>query len=192
VALVAVVLAATTLVACGDDGDDEADSTTTTGAATEVEVSDAWIRPVTDLAASDRSAAYMVITGGSEDDALVAASVPADVAGTVEIHETVAAEEEMSEDGSTTTMGGMAEEGDDMSGGDDMAEGDGGMSGMMEMREVDQIDVPADTTVELEPGGLHVMLLDVQRELTPGETIDVTLTFELAGEMTVQAEVRES
>lgn len=179
VALVAIVLAATTLVACGDDGDEGADATTTTGAATEVEVSDAWARAVTDLEASDRSAVYMTITGGSEDDALVAASVPADVAGTVEIHETVAAEEEMSEDGSTTTMG-------------DMADDDGGMSGMMEMREVEQVDVPADATVELEPGGLHVMLLDVQRELTPGETIEVTLTFEVAGEMTVEAEVRES
>ena len=179
VALVAIVLAATTLVACGDDGDEGADATTTTGAATEVEVSDAWARAVTDLEASDRSAVYMTITGGSEDDALVAASVPADVAGTVEIHETVAAEEKMSEDGSTTTMG-------------DMADDDGGMSGMMEMREVEQVDVKAYATVELEPGGLHVMLLDVQRELTPGETIEVTLTFEVAGEMTVEAEVRES
>lgn len=171
VALVAIVLAATTLVACGDDGDDGADATTTTGAATEVEVSDVWARAAADLEASDRSAVYMTVTGGSEDDALVAASVPADVAGTVEIHETV--------------------EPDSMAG-DDMGGDDGGMSGMMEMREVEQIDVPADTTVELEPGGLHVMLLDVQRELTPGETIEVTLTFEVAGEMTVEAEVRES
>ena len=86
VALVAIVLAATTLVACGDDGDEGADATTTTGAATEVEVSDAWARAVTDLEASDRSAVYMTITGGSEDDALVAASVPADVAGTRNDH----------------------------------------------------------------------------------------------------------
>ena len=71
------------------------------------------------------------------------------------------------------------------------AQNHGGMSGMMEMREVEEIAVPAGSTVELEPGGFHVMLLDVQRELTPGETIELTLTFEVAGEMTVQAEVRE-
>lgn len=177
-ALVAIVLAATTLVACGDDGDEAAEDTTTTEAAAEVEVDDAWIRPVTDLTASDRSAAYVVITGGSEDDALVAASVPADVAGTVEIHETVAAEEPSDSSMATTTSMGQGMD-------------DGGTSGMMEMREVEEIAVPADATVELEPGGFHVMLLDVQRELTPGETIELTLTFEVAGEMTVQAEVRE-
>ena len=56
-------------------------------------MSDVWARPVEDLTAKDTSAIYMVITGGDEDDALVKASVPADVAGTVEIHETVAADE---------------------------------------------------------------------------------------------------
>ena len=56
---------------------------------TKLEVSDVWARPVEDLTAKDTSAIYMVITGGSEDDALVKASVPADIAGTVELHETV-------------------------------------------------------------------------------------------------------
>lgn len=175
--LAAVVLAATGLVACGDDSEDTAseDTTTTTEAATAaVEVADVWARPVADLAAQDTSAIYMVITGGDEDDALVSASVPADVAATVELHETAAAE-----DTTTTAMGSG-----------DMGSGDMG-GGMMTMREVPSIAVPAGETVELKPGGFHIMLLDVQRVIEPGETIEVTLTFESGEEIVTTAEVRE-
>jgi len=176
-----VALASTGLIACGDDTDDAAsdDTTTTEATAAEVTISDVWARPVEDLTAKDTSAIYMVIKGGDEDDALVGASVPADVATTVEVHETMSADGDMSGDmeSSTTTMGGMGEGG---SGG-----------GMMKMQPVDSVPVPAGETVELKPGGFHVMLLDVQKELVPGDTIGVTLSFELAGEVTVTAEVRE-
>ena len=205
-----VALASTGLVACGDDTDDAAsdDTTTTEATAAEVTISDVWARPVEDLAAKDTSAVYMVIEGGDEDDALVGASVPADVATTVEVHETVSADGEMDGDmesgdmesgdmesgdmESTTTMGDM-ESGDMESSttmGDMGDEGDMG-GGMMTMQPVDSVPVPAGETVELKPGGYHVMLLDVQKELVPGDTIEVTLTFELAGEVTVTAEVRE-
>lgn len=179
--LAAVVLAATGLVACGDDSEDTAseDTTTTTEAATAaVEVADVWARPVADLAAQDTSAIYMMITGGDEDDALVSASVPADVAATVELHETAAAE-----DTTTTAMGGGDMDSGDM--GDDMG------GGMMTMRQVPSIAVPAGETVELKPGGFHIMLLDVQRVIEPGETIEVTLTFESGEEIVTTAEVRE-
>ena len=55
-------------------------------------------------------------------------------------------------------------------------------AGSMAMRPVEAIDVPTGATVTLEPGGLHVMLVD-------GDTVEVTLTFERAGEQTVQADV---
>ena len=189
IGLSVVVLAATGLVACGDDDDSAGDDTTTTTAkaAAAVEVSDVWARPVEDLTAKDTSAIYMVITGGDEDDALVKASVPADVAGTVEIHETVAADESastmMEGDMESTTTAMAGEMGDDM--GDDMG------GGMMTMQPVESIPVPAGETVELKPGGYHVMLLDVKKVLAVGDTIDVTLTFEKAGEVTTTAEVRE-
>jgi copper(I)-binding protein len=35
------------------------------------------------------------------------------------------------------------------------------------------------------------MLIDMQKELAPGDKISLTLTFEKAGPMTVEAEVRE-
>jgi periplasmic copper chaperone A len=65
-------------------------------------------------------------------------------------------------------------------------------TGEMAMREVDGIDLPAGVAVTLEPGGYHVMLLDLASPLEPGTTIEVTLTFEEAGEQTVTVEVRDT
>ncbi len=62
----------------------------------------------------------------------------------------------------------------------------------MAMRETDAIDLPAGETVALEPGGYHVMLLDLAEPLEPGTTIELTLVFEEAGEVVVEAEVRDS
>jgi copper(I)-binding protein len=56
------------------------------------------------------------------------------------------------------------------------------------MAPVDAIDLPADGELVLEPGGLHLMLGDVDR-LDVGELIEVTLTWETAGEMVIEAEV---
>jgi len=187
-----VALASTGLVACGDDTDDAAsdDPTTTEATAAEVTISDVWARPVEDLAAKDTSAIYMVIEGGDEDDALMSASVPADVATTVEVHETMSADGEMDGDMSGDTSGDMSGDMESSTTMGDM-DGDGDLGGgMMTMQPVDSVPVLAGETVELKPGGFHVMLLDVQKELVPGDTIEVTLTFELAGEVTVTAEVR--
>jgi copper(I)-binding protein len=66
-----------------------------------------------------------------------------------------------------------------------------GMSGMTGMQEVDRIDIPAGETVTLEPGGYHLMLMGPDAtQFVVGETVDITLTFENAGDVTVQAEVR--
>lgn len=61
---------------------------------------------------------------------------------------------------------------------------------MMHMRKVDQIPVSAGGTTELAPGGYHVMLMDLVNPLEPGQSVALTLTFEKAGELTVNAEVR--
>lgn len=62
--------------------------------------------------------------------------------------------------------------------------------GMMQMRPVPSIDVPANSSVELKPGGYHVMLIGLKQELKPGDTVNLKLTFEKAGVMQVQAPVR--
>lgn len=63
--------------------------------------------------------------------------------------------------------------------------------GMMQMHPVEGgIEVPATGTLELKPGGYHVMLIGLKQELKPGDKFDVKLTFEKAGVKDVVAEVR--
>ncbi|HEY1015512.1 MAG TPA: copper chaperone PCu(A)C, partial [Herpetosiphonaceae bacterium] len=64
-------------------------------------------------------------------------------------------------------------------------------NGVMAMRPVAAIEIPAQGSAELKPGGFHVMLIDVQRELRAGDTFTVTLTFEQAGAVTVPVTVRD-
>lgn len=61
---------------------------------------------------------------------------------------------------------------------------------MMMMRQIGKIDVPAGGKVEMKPGGYHIMLLNLKRDLKPGETIGVTLQFEKAGKIPVTATVK--
>lgn len=63
--------------------------------------------------------------------------------------------------------------------------------GAMMMSEVNGIPVPAGGSVELAPGGFHVMLMNLAEPLQTGTTFDVTLTFAGAGDVTVTAEVRD-
>jgi len=60
---------------------------------------------------------------------------------------------------------------------------------VMQMQPVPSIEVPAGGSVELKPGGLHIMLIDLQQELAAGQTLTLTLYFEKAGAVTVQAAV---
>ena len=65
-------------------------------------------------------------------------------------------------------------------------------SGMTGMQPVAQIAIPGGGTVELKPGGYHVMLMGLVNELKVGDSIPLTLTFEQAGEVPITAEVRAS
>lgn len=63
--------------------------------------------------------------------------------------------------------------------------------GTMSMRPLDQgISLSAGESLALAPGGYHLMLVDVD-ELQTGASVSVTLVWENAGEMTVEAEVVE-
>ena len=63
-----------------------------------------------------------------------------------------------------------------------------GDDGTMGMRPVEAFPVGPGQDLVLEPGGAHVMLIDVD-ELAVGETVAVTLVFEEAGEIEVEATV---
>lgn len=62
---------------------------------------------------------------------------------------------------------------------------------VMKMRPVEQIDIPANGQVELRPGSFHVMLIDLKQSLKEGDTVNLTLVLEKAGEIEVQAPVRQ-
>jgi copper(I)-binding protein len=62
--------------------------------------------------------------------------------------------------------------------------------GMAQMVKVAGIDVPARGTVALKPGGLHVMLIGLKRDLKAGETFPVTLTFQRSGQVRLLVQVR--
>lgn len=62
--------------------------------------------------------------------------------------------------------------------------------GVMQMRELeDGLVVPPGATVVLEPGGLHLMLMDLGRPLKAGEELSGTLSFEKAGSVEVRFRV---
>ena len=61
--------------------------------------------------------------------------------------------------------------------------------GIMRMRAVEAIDVPAGGKVELKPGGLHIMLMGLKQPLKEGERVKLTLEFEKAGAIEVELAV---
>ena len=168
------------VAACGSD-----DSDTDSGG-TGVEVTDVWARTTTPT--QDAGAIYMTIN--SEDgDALTGVKVPASVAGMAQLHETTTGGEPTdSESAMESDDSESMDSGDSGSMGTD--DSDGG-SAMMGMKEVEKIDIPAGETVTLEPGGFHIMLMELKGQIKAGDTIPVTLTFEKAGTVEVDATAQD-
>ncbi len=50
--------------------------------------------------------------------------------------------------------------------------------GVMEMRALEKLDIPANTAVKLERGGLHVMLLQLNTQINAGDKVPLALTFQ--------------
>ena len=64
-------------------------------------------------------------------------------------------------------------------------------NGVMSMQPQESVPAPAQGTVEFKAGGLHVMLINLNRDLKVGDTFTVTLNFQNAGEITVDVTVKE-
>ena len=60
---------------------------------------------------------------------------------------------------------------------------------VMRMRQVDGIELPAGKTVDLAPGGHHLMLMGLKAPLKVGDAFALKLKFQKAGELTVQVQV---
>jgi copper(I)-binding protein len=64
---------------------------------------------------------------------------------------------------------------------------------VMRMREVKVIDLPKGKTVSLQPGGYHIMLMNLKKPITAGEIIPLALVIESGGKrqtVEVKAEAR--
>lgn len=64
--------------------------------------------------------------------------------------------------------------------------------GRATMTRLDAVAVPPRSTVTFAPGGLHLMLADLDRPLVAGGTVEVELTFATAGTRTVAVDVLET
>ena len=65
-------------------------------------------------------------------------------------------------------------------------------NGVMRMRAITAIEVSPGEPSILQPGGLHVMLIDLKEPLKQGEKFPLTLTFESGKTATVQVAIRQS
>ena len=61
---------------------------------------------------------------------------------------------------------------------------------VMKMRPVKGIDVKGGGTIALAPGGYHLMLMGLEKPLREGGRFPLTLSFEKAGSVTVEVEVK--
>jgi copper(I)-binding protein len=57
------------------------------------------------------------------------------------------------------------------------------------MRQVQGFDIPAKGSLELKPGGAHLMFVDIRQPFKEGEKVPVTLEFEKAGAVSLELEV---
>ena len=186
VASLAAVLALGGLAACGSDSKGSGSSATTTGSGG-VAVTAAWARESA-MSSGDGALYFTLTNGGKVDDELTAVSVPTDLASSAQMHETVETSGDMSTGTSEGALSTRATVGLVHETTETTMAGDG----MMTMKEVTSVTVPAGGTVTFEPGGYHVMLIELAKPLTIGQTFAVTLTFAKAGTIEVTATVRAS
>lgn len=62
-------------------------------------------------------------------------------------------------------------------------------NGVMRMRKVDKVDIPAKGSALLAPGGYHLMLMGLKAPLIEGQKLPLTLRFQKAGEVKVEIKV---
>jgi copper(I)-binding protein len=66
--------------------------------------------------------------------------------------------------------------------------------GVMRMRALPRVELPAGRTVKLAPGGMHVMLVDLKQPLKPGDKVPLILSVQSSGSalttLKIEAEVR--
>lgn len=146
---------------------------------------EAYSRPT--LAGGTGAAYFMLHNATETDDALIGAS--SDVAETVEIHLSgMVADGETVEGQTADHQHGEHEghaEGEHPMGEAEMHD----MGSIGTMVKVERVELPAGHEIAFEPGGYHIMLINLQRELVAGDTFELTLHFEHAEDLTIEVKV---
>ncbi|MFY0676906.1 MAG: copper chaperone PCu(A)C [Neptuniibacter sp.] len=63
--------------------------------------------------------------------------------------------------------------------------------GVMKMRQVDKVNIAANGTASLQPGGYHIMLIGLNQDLTEGQEIDLKLQFSDGSEQALTIPVQK-
>ena len=63
---------------------------------------------------------------------------------------------------------------------------------VMGMREIGKIIIEPGSSVKLEPGGKHIMVMRLKRDIKNGDEIEFKLHFRKAGENSITAKAKES
>jgi copper(I)-binding protein len=61
---------------------------------------------------------------------------------------------------------------------------------LMGMREIGSIVIEAGEKVKLQPGGIHIMVMKLKRDIRNRDEIDFILRFRLAGDINITAEAK--
>ena len=64
-------------------------------------------------------------------------------------------------------------------------------NGVMKMEMLDQLEIPAGTTIDILPGHMHIMLMGLKSQLEIGDHVQVELVFKTSGKISVDAVVRK-
>lgn len=138
-----------------------------------IHVDNAWTYAIVDPNDEHVGAMFMSISGGSDDDRLIGAEVPNDIALGVALVTAVPA-------GNTNEESPLES--------DDMGNESEGPARVLET--VDSFVIHAGATTEFQPGGNQLVLRDAQRAISAGESFEVTLIFEGKGPVPVMVDVR--
>ena len=62
---------------------------------------------------------------------------------------------------------------------------------VMKMFQVESMELPAGGSLELKPGGKHIMFIHLREMFEVGQKVRLVLEFEKVGKISVEAEIRE-
>ncbi len=196
-------------------------ATATTAPAKGITVSEPWCRATAESATTG-ACYMTISNGDKTADQLTKVSVPSSVAAEAQLHETtmsgggttgttMKSGDDMGGTTATTMKKGTAASSGPQAelaayGHDGVDDGDSDTDtsmktgttgttmggGAMSMQEVSSIEIPAGGSVQLKPGGYHIMLMELAAPLKKGDTVAITLTFTKGGNQTVQAQVKDA